>query len=184
MARCFWRQRFWGFAFAPSSILQLPAVLANSANDLRRSLCCRWPNLSGDPAQDYFSDGLTDELITEGGEDRRASASSRVHRACNIKGSHKSLPVIAKELGVDALVEGSVVRFGRPGARDGQLIDARDDRHIWSESYESNVVDVLTLQSEVAQTIADQAQGEINKRATCEPRTSHTESMPSRLKLI
>jgi tetratricopeptide (TPR) repeat protein len=72
------------------------------------------------------------------------------------KGTHKSLPVIAKELGVDALVEGSVVRMGDQVRVTAQLIDARDDRHIWSESYQRNVVDVLTLQSEVAQTIADQ----------------------------
>jgi TolB-like protein/DNA-binding winged helix-turn-helix (wHTH) protein/tetratricopeptide (TPR) repeat protein len=112
-------------------------------------------NLSGDPAQDYFSDGLTDELITEAAKIGKLRVISRTS-SMQYKGTHKSLPVIAKELGVDALVEGSVLRMGDQVRVTAQLIDARDDRHIWSESYQRNVVDVLTLQSEVAQTIADQ----------------------------
>jgi len=72
------------------------------------------------------------------------------------KGTHKSVRAIANELGVDALVEGTVVRSGDRVRVTAQLIDARDDRHIWSEAYERNIVDVLPLQSEVAQTIADQ----------------------------
>jgi tetratricopeptide (TPR) repeat protein len=72
------------------------------------------------------------------------------------KGTQKLLPAIAKELGVDALVEGTVVRSGEKIRVTAQLIDARDDRHIWSESYDRDMVDVLPLQSEVAQTIADQ----------------------------
>jgi TolB-like protein/DNA-binding winged helix-turn-helix (wHTH) protein/tetratricopeptide (TPR) repeat protein len=112
-------------------------------------------NLSGDPTQDYFSDGLTDELITDAAKIGTLRVISRTS-SMQYKSTHKSLPVIAKELGVDALVEGTVVRSGDQVRVTAQLIDAHDDRHIWSESYERNVVDVLTLQSEVAQTIADQ----------------------------
>src|SRR5262249_20939515 len=112
-------------------------------------------NLSGDPAQDYFSDGLTDELITELAKIGSLRVISRTS-SMQYKGTHKSLPAIAKELGVDALVEGTVVRSGERVRVTAQLIDAREDRHIWSESYDRNMVDVLPLQSEVAQTIADQ----------------------------
>jgi TolB-like protein/DNA-binding winged helix-turn-helix (wHTH) protein/tetratricopeptide (TPR) repeat protein len=130
--------QFWRTAPAITSIAVLPLA-----------------NLSGDPAQDYFSDGLTDELITDAAKIGTLRVISRTS-SMQYKGTHKSLPVIAKELGVDALVEGSVVRMGDQVRVTAQLIDARDDRHIWSESYERNVVDVLTLQSEVAQAIADQ----------------------------
>jgi len=112
-------------------------------------------NLSGDPGQDYFSDGLTDELITEVARIGTLRVISRTS-SMQYKGTHKSAPEIAKELGVDALVEGTVTRSGDQVRVTAQLIDARDDRHLWSESYERNVVDVLTLQAEVAQTIADQ----------------------------
>ena len=112
-------------------------------------------NLSGDPAQDYFSDGLTDELITEVAKIGALRVISRTS-SMQYKGTHKSVPAIAKELGVDALVEGTVVRSGDRVRVTAQLIDARDDRHIWSEAYDRNIVDVLPLQAEVAQTVADQ----------------------------
>jgi TolB-like protein/DNA-binding winged helix-turn-helix (wHTH) protein len=143
-----------GLAFAPPKSLRYfqfwrraPAITSIAVLPLA--------NLSGDPAQDYFSDGLTDELITETAKIGTLRVISRTS-SMQYKGTHKSLPVIAKELGVDALVEGSVVRMGDQVRVTAQLIDARDDRHIWSESYQRNVVDVLTLQSEVAQTIANQ----------------------------
>src|SRR5215472_13303254 len=112
-------------------------------------------NLSGDPAQDYFSGRLTDELITDVAKIGALRVISRTS-SMQYKGTHKSVPAIAKELGVDAVVEGTVVRSGDRVRVTAQLIDARDDRHIWSEAYDRNVVDVLPLQSEVAQTIADQ----------------------------
>jgi TolB-like protein/DNA-binding winged helix-turn-helix (wHTH) protein/tetratricopeptide (TPR) repeat protein len=124
-------------------------------------------NLSGDPAQDYFSDGLTDELITEVAKIGALRVISRTS-SMQYKGTHKSLPAIAKELGVDALVEGTVVRSGDRVRVTAQLIDARDDRHIWSEAYDRNVVDVLPLQSEVAQTIAEQ----VRVKLTSEQHTS------------
>jgi TolB-like protein/DNA-binding winged helix-turn-helix (wHTH) protein/tetratricopeptide (TPR) repeat protein len=143
-----------GFAFAPPKILRY-FEFWRTAPTITSIAVLPLANLSGDPAQDYFSDGLTDELITEAAKIGTLRVISRTS-SMQYKGTHKSLPVIAKELGVDALVEGSVVRVGDQVRVTAQLIDARDDRHIWSESYQRNVVDVLMLQSEVAQTIADQ----------------------------
>ena len=114
-------------------------------------------NLSGDPAQEYFSDGMTDELITEIAKIGSLRVISRTS-IMQYKGAHKPLPVIAKELGVDAIVEGTVVRSGQKVRITAQLIQARDDRHLWSEKFERDLGDVLKLQGEVAQAIAGQIQ--------------------------
>jgi TolB-like protein/DNA-binding winged helix-turn-helix (wHTH) protein/Tfp pilus assembly protein PilF len=143
-----------GLAFAPPKILRY-LQFWRSAPTIKSIAVLPLANLSGDPAQDYFSDGLTDELITDVAKIGSLRVISRTS-SMQYKGTHKSLPAIAKELGVDALVEGTVVRSGDRVRVTAQLIDARDDRHIWSEAYDRNIVDVLPLQSEVAQTIADQ----------------------------
>ena len=114
-------------------------------------------NLSRDPEQDYFTEGLTEALITtlaKIGELRVASRTS----AMQYKGARKSLPEIAKELGVEAIVEGTVLRVGDRVRITAQLIDAAKESHLWAESYERDLRDVLTLQSEVAQAIAQQVQ--------------------------
>ena len=114
-------------------------------------------NLSGDPAQEYFADGMTDELITEIAKIGSLRVMSRTS-IMQYKGAHKRLPVIARELGVDAIVEGTVVRSGPKVRITAQLIQARDDRHLWSDKYEGDLGDVLKLQGEVAEAIAGQIQ--------------------------
>ena len=112
-------------------------------------------NLSKDPEQEYFADGMTDELIT----DLAKIASMRVISRGSIiryKGSKKPLPEIARELNVDAVVEGTVLRSGDRVRITAQLIHAQSDRHLWAESYERDLRDVLKLQSDVAQAIAQQ----------------------------
>ena len=114
-------------------------------------------NLSGDPAQDYFADGLTDALIgdiAKIGELRVISRTSSMH----FKGTKKSLPEIAGELKVDAVVEGTVQRSGERVRIRVQLIHAATDRHLWAEAYERDVRDVLDLQSQIAQAIAREVQ--------------------------
>ncbi len=111
-------------------------------------------NLSGDLGQEFFSDGLTEELI------RALSriASLRVISRTSVmvyKGLRKSLPVIAKELGVDAVVEGSTSRSGQKVRITVQLILASEDRHLWSERYDRGLGDILQLQAEVVQSIAE-----------------------------
>src|SRR5258708_7303779 len=113
-------------------------------------------NLSGNPAQEYFSDGMTDELI---GEIARIGSLRVISRTSVMQykgGARKSLPAIARELNVDAIVEGTVVQAGQKVRITAQLIRARDDRHLWSEKYERDLADVLALQGEVARAIASQ----------------------------
>jgi TolB-like protein/tetratricopeptide (TPR) repeat protein len=112
-------------------------------------------NLSGDPGQDYFADSMTEELITDLGQ---LSASRVISRTSTMtyKGTTKTLPQIARELGVDTVVEGSVLHQGNQVRITAQLIDAKTDHHLWARSYVRDLNDVLTLQAEVARTIADQ----------------------------
>ncbi len=110
-------------------------------------------NLSGDPDEDYFADGMTDELITNLAQIGALRVISRTS-AMRYKGSDKSLPEIAQELKVRAIVEGSVMRVGDRVRITAQLIEVAGDRHLWAESYERDLSDVLVLQSEVARTIA------------------------------
>jgi len=92
-------------------------------------------NHSGDPAQEYFSDGMTEELISAISKMSSLRVISRTS-AMRYKGKRKSLPSIAKELRVDAVVEGSVARSGQKVRITAQLIHAPEDRHLWSGRYE------------------------------------------------
>jgi TolB-like protein/DNA-binding winged helix-turn-helix (wHTH) protein len=112
-------------------------------------------NLSSDPAQDFFADGMTDGLITEVARIGSLRVISRTS-IMRYKGAHKPLPEIAKELGVDAVVEGTIMYSGQKVRITAQLIRASDDRHLWSEKYERDLGDALKLQGEVASAIADQ----------------------------
>jgi TolB-like protein/DNA-binding winged helix-turn-helix (wHTH) protein len=110
-------------------------------------------NLSGDPDQQFFADGMTDELITSLAQISSLRVISRTSAMAYL-GTHKSAPQIALELGVDALVEGSVVRSGSKVRITAQLIQGASDRHLWAQSYERQLSDILTVQGEVAQEIA------------------------------
>jgi TolB-like protein/DNA-binding winged helix-turn-helix (wHTH) protein/Flp pilus assembly protein TadD len=112
-------------------------------------------NLSIDPAQDYFADGMTDGLITEVARIGSLRVISRTS-IMRYKGVRKPLSVIAKELGVDAVVEGTIAYSSGKVRITAQLIRAFDDRHLWSEKYERDLGDALKLQGEVAQAIAAQ----------------------------
>jgi TolB-like protein len=114
-------------------------------------------NLSHDPQQEYFAEGLTEALITtlaKIGELRVVSRSS----AMLYKGVRKPLREIARELEVDAIVEGTVLRAGHRVRITAQLIDPMKEAHLWAESYERHLRDILDLQSEVAQAIAREIQ--------------------------
>jgi TolB-like protein/Flp pilus assembly protein TadD len=110
-------------------------------------------NLSGDPSQEFFSDGLTEELICALANISSLRVISRTS-AATFKGSGKSLPQIAKELGVAAVVEGTVARSGQSVRVTVQLILAANDSHIWAGRYERDLSDILQLQAEIAQCIA------------------------------
>jgi TolB-like protein/DNA-binding winged helix-turn-helix (wHTH) protein/Tfp pilus assembly protein PilF len=112
-------------------------------------------NLSGDSSQNYFADGMTDELITDLAQIGALRVISRTS-VMAYKGALKPLPQIARELNVDAIVEGSVLRSGDQVRITAQLIEASTDKHLWSQSYEGELRDTLALQSRVASAIADQ----------------------------
>jgi TolB-like protein/DNA-binding winged helix-turn-helix (wHTH) protein/Flp pilus assembly protein TadD len=114
-------------------------------------------NLSRDPEQEYFSDGMTEELITELSQIRSLKVISRTS-VMHYKGSDKPLPQIARELNVDGIIEGAVLRSGDRVRITAQLIYGPSDTHLWAKSYEGDLHEVLTLQSEVAQAIAREVQ--------------------------
>ena len=110
-------------------------------------------NLSGDPAQEYFADGMTEALISSLAQIRALKVISRTS-IMRYKGVRRSLPEIARELNVDAVIEGTVQRSGGRVRVTAQLIHAATDAHVWSREYERDLTDVLKLQSEVARAVA------------------------------
>jgi TolB-like protein/DNA-binding winged helix-turn-helix (wHTH) protein/Tfp pilus assembly protein PilF len=133
-----WRQRFLERFQSPKKIESV-AVLPLE-------------NLSGNPEEEYFADGMTEALITELGKVHALRVIS--HRSVmQYKGTTKPVPQIAEELRVDAIVEGSVLRAGDTVRITTQLIQAKPERHLWSDSYERSLRDVIALQREVTQVI-------------------------------
>lgn len=118
-------------------------------------------NLSGDPSQEYFADGITDALITQLAKIRGLRVISRTS-IMQYKNLRKSLPDIARDLSVDVVVEGSVSRSGNRVRVTAQLVDARADRHLWAEEYDRDLREVLSLQSELAHDIAEQVRANIS----------------------
>ena len=117
-------------------------------------------NLTGNPEQDYFVDGVTESLTTNLAQLRALRVISRTS-AMQYRHATKSLPQIAGELTVDGVVEGAVARAGDRVRVTAQLIDARTDRHVWAKSYDRDLRDVLALQAEVAGAIAEAIQVEV-----------------------
>jgi TolB-like protein len=112
-------------------------------------------NLSGDPKQDYFADGMTEELITQVSKFGNLKVISRTS-VMQYKGSKKTLPQIASELHVDAVVEGAVQLVDNRVRITAQLVDGATDEHIWADRYDRELSNVLLLQTEVAADIAKQ----------------------------
>lgn len=117
-------------------------------------------NSSGDPRQDYFADGMTDELIADLSQVPSLRVISRTS-SMTYKGTKKTLPEIARELNVDGVVEGAVVREGDRVRITAELIDSRKDQHLWAHSYERDITTVLDLQRDVALAIADEIRAEL-----------------------
>src|SRR6266513_2269859 len=117
-------------------------------------------NLSGDPSQEYFADGMTEQLITDLAKVGSLRVISRTS-VMRYKGTKKGLPEIARELNVDGIVEGSVMRSGNRVRITAQLLHAPTDKHLWAEAYERDLGDVIGLQNEVAQAIAQQVRAQL-----------------------
>jgi|SRR5271169_491103 len=130
-------------------------------------------DLSGDPSREYFADGMTDALITDLAQIKSLRVISRTS-SMQFKGTKKRLPEIARELNVDALVEGTVVRSGSRVRINAQLIRADNEGHLWAQSYERSMSDVVGLQGEVATRIA----AEIEANLTSQENVKLTKAKP------
>jgi TolB-like protein/DNA-binding winged helix-turn-helix (wHTH) protein/Tfp pilus assembly protein PilF len=128
--------------------------------DIRSLAVLPLDNLSGEASQNYFADGMTDELITDLAQISALRVISRTS-VMVYKGARKPLPEIARELNVDAVVEGTVLRSGDQVRITAQLIEASTDKHLWSQSYEGDLRDTLALQKKVATAIAEQIRIEL-----------------------
>ncbi len=128
-------------------------------------------NLSGSPEEDYFVDGMTEALLTELGKVPSLRVVSR-QSVMQYKGTKKTVPQIARDLDVDAVVEGSALRSGPKVRISAQLILAVPERHLWSESYERDLTDIIALQREVSAAIVEEITGTVAgaETATVAPR--------------
>ena len=122
-------------------------------------------NFSGDPRQDFFADGMTDALIAGLAQIKAVKVISRTS-VMHYKGSNETLPQIAKELGVEGIVEASVTRSGGRVHITAQLIDAPHDRHLWGRNYDGEMADMLVLQSDVVQAITDEIRVQVTPQET------------------
>jgi TolB-like protein/DNA-binding winged helix-turn-helix (wHTH) protein/Flp pilus assembly protein TadD len=129
--------------------------LRNRTTPIRSIAVLPLENLSHDPEQEYFADGMTDELMTNLAMVGKVSVISRTS-TMQYKGTKKSLPQIGRELHVDAIVEGSVIRSGNRVRITAQLIQATNDHHLWAKDYERDLGDILTLQNELVHAIVSE----------------------------
>ena len=158
----------WGLAAAGALALLLAALVGLNFGKVREHIMGRpgppriesiavlpLDNFSRDPEQEFFADGMTEQLIADLSKIRALRVISRTS-VMQYKGKSKPLPEIARELNVDAVVEGSVLRSGDKVRITAQLLYAPKDQHLWAESYERDLRDVLAMQGEVARDVANQ----------------------------
>jgi TolB-like protein/DNA-binding winged helix-turn-helix (wHTH) protein/Flp pilus assembly protein TadD len=164
--RSWWRWSVAGLVIVLASGVAIGWGVRRSSIPIRpiRSLAVLpLENLSGDTSQEYFADGMTDELIATLSRIGALRVISRTS-AMLYKHARKPLPQIAGELDVDAVIEGTVFRSGTQVRITAELIDAHDDKHLWSETYDGDLSDALTLQHKVALAVAQQIRINLNPR--------------------
>src|SRR5215471_17929820 len=156
----------FGFGLALVLVASLSWILysQNHASPQIRSLAVLpLENLSGDASQDYFADGVTDALIADLGQISALRVISRTS-VMTYKSVRKPLSAIARELNVEAVVEGTVMRSGERVRIAAQLIQVPDEKHLWAQSYEGDLEDTLELQNKVARAIAGEVRVTLNRR--------------------
>lgn len=188
------RQRKWAlrFTFAGATIAIVVIAIAMDAGGLREWLAGRaglrriqslavlpLANLSGDAGQEYLADGITETLITDLSQISALKVVSRTS-VMHYRKTEEPLPQIARELGVDAVVEGTVTRSGGRVRITAQLIEGKTDKHLWANSYERDLQDVLSLQGDIAKTIAN----EISVKLTPQERVRMAPAQPINLKAM
>jgi TolB-like protein/DNA-binding winged helix-turn-helix (wHTH) protein/Flp pilus assembly protein TadD len=178
-AKRLYRPPAW-IAISLSLALMLAAVLAwilysqsQSSSKIRSLAVLPLESLSGDASQDYFTDGMTDALIADLGRITALRVISRTS-AMAYKHVHKPLSEIARELNVDAVVEGTVMRSGGRVRITAELIKVPNENHLWAQSYEGDLHDTLALQNKVAREIAEQIQVTLNPQEEAALKQSKT----------
>src|SRR5439155_14195035 len=139
---------------APSSNAGAVAAAANG-EDKPSIAVLPFINMSGDPEQEYFSDGITEDIITDLSKVSGLSVVAR-NTAFTYKGKSVEVSEVAKRLGVDFVVEGSVRKAGSRVRVTGQLINAKDDRHLWADRYDRDLTDIFAIQDEITHAIVEQ----------------------------
>jgi TolB-like protein/DNA-binding winged helix-turn-helix (wHTH) protein len=183
------RRGSWTIAAAGVLVVSIASAawfarVRNAPSPIRSLAVLPLENLSADPSQEYFSEGLTDELITELGQIKALRVISRTS-VMTYEKVRKPLPDIARELAVDAIVEGTVLRSGKRVRVTAQLIQAAADKHLWAESYESDLGDALAIQQKVARSIANEIKIELTqheKMVLASPKRVNPESHEAYLK--
>ena len=141
-----------------------PRSTPGSASQIHSLAVLPLQSLSADPAQEYFSDGMTDALITDLAQIGSVKVISRTS-SMQYKQTKKSLPEIAHELNVDGIIEGTVQRLGDRVRITAQLIYGPSDKHLWAKSYEEDLRDGFALQTNVASDIAQQVQAKLTPKS-------------------
>jgi len=135
-------------------------------------------NMSGDPEQEYFSDGITEDIITDLSKVSGLSVVAR-NTAFTYKGKPVKVPEVGKELGVNFVVEGSVRKSGSRVRVTGQLINAKDDRHVWADRYDRDLTDIFAIQDEITHAIVEQLKVKLlpqEKRSIAQAPTANVEA--------
>jgi TolB-like protein/Tfp pilus assembly protein PilF len=164
------RKLVWPLLAAVALLSLVAAVAAHRASRPTKPASTRimlavlpFQNLSGDPAQEYFADGLTEEMITDLGKlNPQAMGVIARTSAMKYKSSKEDVGQIARALGVGYVLEGSVRRVGNQARISAQLIQVSDQSHLWAQNYQRDVKDILSVQADVARAIADKVQVKLN----------------------
>jgi TolB-like protein/DNA-binding winged helix-turn-helix (wHTH) protein len=164
------RKRLWARGLAAGIGILIVALILGAAGLKRRTpgspprinslAVLPLTNLSGDSSQDYFVDGMTDALITEVSQIGSVKVISHTS-ALRYRHTDKALPEIARELNVDAVVEGTVQRSGERVRITAQLIEGKTDKHLWAKTYDRNIEDAFSVQGEIAGSIAREIRAQI-----------------------
>ena len=141
----------------PKKGYRLVASVVRSARPEPRLAVLIFENLNRDPEQDYFAEGISDALITELGNIASLRVISR-QSVLRFKGTTQSLPEIARELRVDSVIEGSVLHAGSRCRISAQLVQVDPERHLWAQSYECAITEILPVQNRIARSVAEAVQ--------------------------
>jgi TolB-like protein len=158
----------------PPEKQQEKAISVSAVKPIKAIVVLPFENLSGDPEQEYFVDGMTDALSAELGKIKALRVISRTS-AMHYKDTDKVIPEIAQELGVDAVIEGSVLKAGNDVRVTAQLVDGRTDTHLWSDNYTGTLTNILDLQSQVTLAIAQEIEAALTPEE--ERRIARTEAV-------